>query len=84
MTKVSCASGVELLIDYLEGVLEPETRAAIDAHVAGCPRCQAFIGSYQDAPRVLRDATAIEMPADLEASLLTALRSRRNRAGPFS
>ena len=74
MTDLICVSGVELLMEYLEGALAPDTHAAIDAHVAGCPRCQAFIGSYQEAPRILRDATAREMPADLEASLLAALR----------
>ena len=80
MIEMICVSGVELLMEYLEGALAPDMRAAIDAHVAGCPRCQAFIGSYQETPRILRDATAIEMPADLEASLLAALRSRRSRA----
>ena len=28
MTDVACASGVELLMDYLEGVLPPDVRAA--------------------------------------------------------
>lgn len=79
MMDIICVSGVELLMEYLEGALAPDTRAAIDAHVAGCPRCQAFIGSYQEVPRILRDATAMAMPADLEASLLAALRSRRSR-----
>ena len=80
MTDIICVSGVELLMEYLEGALAPDTHAAIEAHVAGCPRCQAFIGSYQEVPRILRDATAMEMPVDLEVSLLAALRSRRSRA----
>ena len=81
MKPIACASGVELLMDYLEGVLPAEVRGAIDDHVAGCPRCVAFIASYREAPRILRDATAMAMPADLEHSLLSALRSRRGESG---
>ena len=78
MSEIVCLSGVELLTEYLEGTLPPDVRAAIEAHVAGCPRCVAFIASYEAIPRVVREATAIDMPADLEASLLDALRKRRD------
>ena len=76
---VVCASGVELLMDYLEGALPGGLRADLEAHVAGCPRCTAFVASYRETPRILRDASAIAMPPDLEASLLEFLRSRRDR-----
>ena len=79
MKPVVCMSGVELLMEYMEGALAPDVRAAIEAHVAGCPRCEAFIATYQETPRIVRDATKMEMPADLEASLLTALRKARGR-----
>jgi anti-sigma factor RsiW len=79
MKDIVCRSGVELLMEYMEGTLAPDVRAAIEAHVAGCPRCVAFIASYRETPRIVREATAVEMPADLEASLLAALRSHWNR-----
>ena len=81
MKDIVCVSGVELLMEYLEGTLASDVRAAIEAHVAGCPRCEAFIASYGAVPRIMRDATRIEMPADLEASLLAALRAARGAAG---
>ena len=77
MKNVACASGVELLMDYLEGVLPADVRAAVDAHVSGCPRCVAFIASYRETPRILREATAASLPADLEASLRQFLRAQR-------
>ena len=77
MKNVACASGVELLMDYLEGVLPADVRAAVDAHVSGCPRCVAFIASYRETPRILREATAASLPADLEASLRDFLRAQR-------
>ena len=72
----TCASGVELLMDYLEGVLPAEVNAALEQHVAGCARCTAFVASYQATPRILRDATAAQLPADVEASLTAFLRAR--------
>lgn len=77
MSDVSCASGVDLLMDYLEGVLPTETAAALEAHVAGCPRCEAFVASYRETPRIVREATAAALPAELEQSLMTFLRARR-------
>ena len=76
MIPVTCVSGVELLMDYLEGVLSPEVRAALDEHVAGCDRCAAFVASYCETPRILREATAATLPADVEASLKEFLRTR--------
>ena len=79
MTDLTCAQGVELLIDYLEGTLSPELSAAVDAHVAGCPRCVAFVEAYRDAPRLMREATVQAFPADLQQSLMTFLRKERGR-----
>jgi anti-sigma factor RsiW len=76
MNAIVCASGVELLMDYLEGVLPPEVRAALDEHVAGCARCAAFVASYCETPRVLRESTATPLPVDVEASLKAFLRAR--------
>ena len=80
MKNIVCVSGVELLTEYLEGALEPDLRAAIEAHVTGCPRCESFIASYLETPRIVREATSVEMPADLEASLLAAIRAARGGA----
>ena len=80
MTDIVCMSGVELVMEYLEGALAPDVRAAVDAHVAACPRCMAFIASYKETPRILRQATAMDMPAELQTSLLAALRSQLGRS----
>jgi len=78
VTPVACASGVELLMDFIEGVLPSEVSAALEAQVAGCARCAAFVASYQATPRILRDATTVTLPADIEASLKAFLRARTN------
>ena len=77
MNEIACASGVELLMDYLEGVLPSEVSAALEAHVAGCERCTAFVASYRETPRILRRATAIKLPPDVQESLRAFLRAQR-------
>ncbi len=74
---IVCASGVELLMEYLEGALAPEVQAELEAHVAGCPRCVAFLASYRATPRILRRATLAALPDDLGDSLLAFLRRRQ-------
>ena len=65
-------------MEYLEGVLPPEMNAALEAHVAGCERCTAFVASYRETPRILRTATAVELPADIRESLHAFLRRLRS------
>jgi hypothetical protein len=89
LNDISCGSGVELLMEYLEGVLPPEVNAALEAHVAGvnaalaahvagCERCTAFVASYQETPRILRSATTVELPPDIQESLHAFLRRLRS------
>ena len=74
---LACADGVGLLMEYLEEVVDAGTRAGIDAHLAECPRCVAFVRSYRATPGGRCRATAVAVPATLGASLREYL--ARNR-----
>ena len=78
MTDIACASGVELLMDFLEDVLPADVKAALEKHVSGCGRCAAFVASYQATPRIVRNATDVTLTADIERSLQAFLRARTN------
>ena len=78
MSETVCISGVELLMDYQDGVLPEDVKSALDAHVAACQKCTAFVASYMATPRILRDATDARLPAELEESLKAFLRARTN------
>ena len=75
MNAIVCASGVDRLMDFLEGVLPEELSDALQEHVGGCARCAAFVASYQATPRILRDATVAALPADVETALRAVLRA---------
>jgi anti-sigma factor RsiW len=75
--RVTCADGVELLLEYLEGTLAPAVSQALEAHVATCLRCAAFVASYRRTPRILRAATAVSLPDELALALRRFLAERR-------
>jgi len=79
MNDMVCESGIHLLMDYLDDALPADVRASLDAHVAGCARCAAFVQSYRATPRIFRAATMSALPEDLRESLHTFLRAQRER-----
>lgn len=40
---LACKEVVELVTDYLEGVLLPEKRAQLEEHLAGCDGCRNYL-----------------------------------------
>jgi predicted anti-sigma-YlaC factor YlaD len=45
--RVVCQQVVELLSDYLDGVLGESLQADVDAHLTGCPECVLFLEQLQ-------------------------------------
>ena len=80
MTTLTCSDGAALVTEYLEGTLPAETRAVLDFHLAGCPRCVAFVRAYRETPRILRESTAVEIPAGAAESLRRFLAGRRGQS----
>jgi anti-sigma factor RsiW len=79
MSLLTCRDGADRLMDYLEGLLPAAERAAMDAHLGVCVRCVEFVRSYRATPRILRDATAVEITGKVETSLRRFLAVRRDR-----
>lgn len=63
----------ELLADLVDGTLDADARAGVEAHLATCPACRgdlAAASAGRDAARSLQPAAA---PADLRDRILAAL-----------
>ncbi len=77
MNNKTCKETIALLLDFVEGKLSADDRAALEAHLAGCPPCVEFVKSYQATPGILRKSLAVEMPPEVADRLRTFLRDRR-------
>jgi anti-sigma factor RsiW len=74
---VSC--NPELGTGYVDGALDEATRAAVEAHLAGCPSCTAQV----EFERALRQRLRSLAPAEPRPTLAAGIR-RRLRPGPLS
>src|SRR5581483_5985697 len=59
---MTCAHCRAALLDRLYGLLDPAEVAAVDAHLAGCPACQAEQLRAARVQRLLAAAARTEFP----------------------
>ncbi len=70
---------------YVLGALPPEDRLAFEAHLAGCPACEAEVRGFAGLPGLLSRLPAAEIPDVLEGepaaprSLMPSLQARTRR-----
>lgn len=79
---MTCREFTEFLDAYLAKALTNAEQTAFDAHLAECPDCVSYLGSYRrtvDLCQSLR--TAAPLPADVPTELVDAiLAARKPRA----
>jgi anti-sigma factor RsiW len=83
---VTCRELVAFLVDYLEGTLPAERRAAFEEHLRLCPGCTEYLDSYQATVRLTRDAFCgadpeSEPPA-IPEQLVQAILAARKKDAP--
>jgi anti-sigma factor RsiW len=59
----SCRDIAERADSLAEGGLDPALRRELEAHLAGCPQCQAFVAQLDLTSRALRALPPPELPA---------------------
>ena len=70
---IGCPECMDLLADYVDGVLPREQAELLEWHIEGCPPCVAFVNTYKgtvDAARRLRETT---LPPELRDKLIAFL-----------
>ena len=75
---LTCQELVELVTDYLEDALAPADRERFEAHVAGCPGCDAYLRQMRTTLAVVGTTAALETRPEVSA-LLEAFRAWRRR-----
>lgn len=75
---INCIDLVELVTDYLEGALDDEKRATIDAHLEICPHCAEYIEQMRLTVQHLGHVPlepALELPEQVRRQLLAVFRA---------
>ena len=66
-----------LASDYLEGLLEPSQRAAVEEHLSGCVACRELLGDVRQALELCRAAEEVEPAPWLVSKILLATAGER-------
>jgi anti-sigma factor RsiW len=74
---MDCDELVELVTEYLEASLDPDTRARVEAHVSACPGCTEILEQFRATIALtgaLRPADAAAVDPGRRAELLSRFR----------
>ncbi len=77
---ISCGDAVRQLWEYLDGVVDDESRAKIDEHLAFCRRCCGEVEFAHELRRFLADHGNDVLPAEVQARLRATLDTLENQS----
>lgn len=77
--RLTCEEAIGLLGDYLERILGDGLLAALEAHLADCEPCRAYLKTYRKTRDLTARLGAVDMPPELQSRLRTFLRDRIQR-----
>jgi anti-sigma factor RsiW len=73
--RLTCQQMVELVTEYLDGVMEPGRRARFEEHLAGCDGCTTYLAQYRTTVALVGRLDVNDVPAPVMAELLGAFRN---------
>jgi predicted anti-sigma-YlaC factor YlaD len=77
MSELRCDHVVEMVTDFLEGVLDPADERDLVEHLNGCDGCSDYVEQYRRAVRTLGELPAADsttLTPEARAALLEVFR----------
>ena len=74
---IACIEVVELVSDYLDGNLDPQTERRVADHLALCPPCVTYVEQVRDTVSVLGRLPSDALPESAVTELEAAFREFR-------
>ena len=71
---LTCKEVVEIVSDYLEGVLSPDDRERFDAHLSMCDGCTFYVEQMRETIRLTGMLTEEQVPVEQRERLRQAFR----------
>ncbi|HEX2185731.1 MAG TPA: zf-HC2 domain-containing protein [Chloroflexota bacterium] len=75
VSELTCRELVELVTEYLEGVLPAGERTRVEAHLAHCPGCRNYLQQMRRTIDTLGRLSEDSLPEEAKQKLLAAFRS---------
>jgi anti-sigma factor RsiW len=76
---LACIRVVEMVTDYLEGVLPEVEARRLEHHLETCPGCSEYLKQLRTVAGSLRGVTEESFPAEIRDGLIADFRRMRNR-----
>jgi len=72
--ELTCQEFVELVTDYLEGVMPEPERARFEAHLNECVSCASYLDQFRSTIRLTGRLTESSISPDVRDELLSRFR----------
>ena len=70
---MTCKDVIEILSDYLEEALGPDTIARLEQHLRDCPPCVAYLNTFRKSRELAGEASQVAMPPEMRQRLRSFL-----------
>lgn len=74
-TTITCEEIVDIITDYLEGIVDDATRDEIEAHLALCPACDEYLAQMRSTLSTLGHVPLDSLSDTAKSSLLASFRT---------
>lgn len=74
---MDCNELVELVTEYLDDALDPETRSRFDVHLLECEGCENYLEQFRATVRTVGTIDEVALDPSFRAKLLDAFRDFR-------
>ena len=72
--EIACRELVEIVTDYLEGVLDPAMAAAVERHLVLCPHCKGYIEQMRETISAVGHVPVDTLSEQAKTDLVAAFR----------
>ena len=64
-----CRDAIDVLADYLDGMMPRDLAAELERHLADCAPCRAYLATYRTTRELAAAAGRAEMPEEMQERL---------------
>jgi predicted anti-sigma-YlaC factor YlaD len=74
---VKCSEFLHELTNYLDGVIDNNTKVELENHLSWCHNCYVVCDTTKKTIEIYRDSQLYELPEDLRSRLRSAIMTKR-------